>query len=170
MSGIRTRPSSSKYKSILTTRPQRFTRTQFILHHSRNGCISRLFTLPPIYACPERQPAITEYFQDNQLTVMCTTRGERRIISFLCQKECMERKFVISCRIMHNLIKLHHVARLRVVSYFTDRLQRMDKQTDGLTQRIKCIPVGRAILFRLSTHALQALVRVNNELTTMKLY
>ena len=28
----------------------------------------------------------------NQLTVMCTTRGERRLIRFRCQKECMEVK------------------------------------------------------------------------------
>ena len=42
---------------------------------------------------------------------MCTTRGERRIISFRCQKECMESKLVISGRMMHNLIKLHHVVK-----------------------------------------------------------
>ena len=27
---------------------------------------------------------------DNQLTVMCTTRGERRLIRIRCQKECVE--------------------------------------------------------------------------------
>ena len=29
----------------------------------------------------------------NQLTVMCTTRGERRLISIRCQKECVESKY-----------------------------------------------------------------------------
>ena len=77
----------------------------------------------------------------------------------------MERKLVIFCRMMHNLLKLHHM----VISNFTDSLQQTDKRTDGLTQRLKCAPVGRAILFRLSTHALQALMRVNNELTVTKL-
>ena len=28
----------------------------------------------------------------NQLTVMCTTHGERRLISIWCQKECLESK------------------------------------------------------------------------------
>ena len=28
----------------------------------------------------------------NQLTVMCTTHGERRLISIRCQKECLESK------------------------------------------------------------------------------
>ena len=45
----------------------------------------------------------------NQLTVMCTTRGERRLISIECQKECVESKLVISCRMMHNWIKIYHV-------------------------------------------------------------
>ena len=49
----------------------------------------------------------------NQLTVMCTTRGERRLIGFRCHKACMKSKLIISCRMMHNLIK-------RVMRYFTD--------------------------------------------------
>ena len=49
----------------------------------------------------------------NQLTVMCTTRGERRLIGFWCQKACMKSKFIISYRMMHNLIK-------RFRSCFTD--------------------------------------------------
>ena len=79
----------------------------------------------------------------------------------------MERKLVISCRMMHNLIKLHHV----VKSYEQcHSLTTVDGQTDsGLTQRLKCAPAGRAILLRLSTHALHALIIMNNELTMMKL-
>ena len=49
----------------------------------------------------------------NQLTVMCTTLGERRLIGFRCHKACMKSKLIISCRMMHNLIK-------RFKSYFTD--------------------------------------------------
>ena len=49
----------------------------------------------------------------NQLTVICTTHGERRFIGFRCHKTCMKSKLIISCRMMHNLIK-------RVMSYFTD--------------------------------------------------
>ena len=30
---------------------------------------------------------------NNQLTVMCTTHGVRRLISIRCQKECLESKF-----------------------------------------------------------------------------
>ena len=74
----------------------------------------------------------------------------------------MERKFVNSCRMMHNLIKLHHVVKIH------EQLQRTYKRTDVLTQRLECTPVGRSILFRLSTHALQAPMRVNNELTMTK--
>ena len=75
----------------------------------------------------------------NQLTVMCTTRGERRSIGFRCHKACMKSKLIISCRIMHNLIK-------RVMSYFTDWLRgRTDGWTDSYT--IMCTPAVRAILF-----------------------
>ena len=61
----------------------------------------------------------------NQLTVMCTTRGERRSIGFWCHKACMKSKLIISCRIMHNLIK-------RVMSYFTDWLRGKNRWMDGL--------------------------------------
>ena len=37
-----------------------------------------------------------------QLTVMCTTRGERRLIGFRCQRACMKSKLIISCKMMHN--------------------------------------------------------------------
>ena len=50
--------------------------------------------------------------ESNQLTIMCKTRGERRLISIRYQKECMESKLVnlvISCRMMHNLVKIYHV-------------------------------------------------------------
>ena len=50
-------------------------------------------------------------FITNQLTVIFATRGERRINSFRCQKECMKRKLVIYFRKMLNLIKLHHVVK-----------------------------------------------------------
>ena len=53
----------------------------------------------------------------NQLTVMCTTRGEHRLISFRCQEECMECKLVISCRMLHNLIKIHHMVKSYEHSY-----------------------------------------------------
>ena len=45
----------------------------------------------------------------NQMIVMCTTRGEIRLISIRCQKEGVESNLVISCRMMHNLIKIYHV-------------------------------------------------------------
>ena len=54
----------------------------------------------------------------NQLTVMCTTRGEGRLISIQCQKECMESKLDISCRMMHNWINIYHVVS-RVISIIT---------------------------------------------------
>ena len=45
----------------------------------------------------------------DQLTIMCTTRGEHRLISIRSQKECMERKLPISCRMIHNCTKIFHV-------------------------------------------------------------
>ena len=33
--------------------------------------------------------------QNNQLTIICTTRGERRFISIQCQKDCVDCKWVI---------------------------------------------------------------------------
>ena len=61
----------------------------------------------------------------------------------------MKSKLIISCKMMHNLIK-------RVMSYFTGR-------TDGWTDsyNIMYTPAVRAILFKLLTHALQAPMRVN---------
>ena len=84
-----------------------------------------------------------------QLNVMCTTRGERRLIGFRCHKPCIKSKLIIFCRLMHDLIK-------RVMSYFTDCLT-------GTTNayNIMCTPAVRAILFKLLTHALQAPMRVN---------
>ena len=65
----------------------------------------------------------------------------------------MKSKLIISCRMMHNLIK-------RVMSYFTDWLS---GRTDGWTDsyNIMCTPAVRAILFKLLTHALQAPKREN---------
>ena len=57
----------------------------------------------------------------NQLTVMCTTRGERRLISIQCQNEFyVESKLVISSRMMHHLIKIYNVVGSRVMSIFTN--------------------------------------------------
>ena len=91
----------------------------------------------------------------NQLTVMCTTRGERRLTGFRCQNAWMKSKLIFSCRMMHNLIKW-------VMSYFTYWL-RGEGRTDGWTDsyNIMCTPAVRAILFKLLTHALQAPMRVN---------
>ena len=36
------------------------------------------------------------FILNDQLTIMCTTRGERRLISIRCQKECVESEMVIS--------------------------------------------------------------------------
>ena len=71
----------------------------------------------------------------NQLTVMCTTPGERRLIGFRCQKECMECKLAISCRMMHTLIKIHHT----VKSYEQFHWLTMgDEQMDGRTHTALC--------------------------------
>ena len=68
----------------------------------------------------------------NQLTIMYTTRGERRLIRSWCHIECVENKKVISCRMMHNWIKLYHVVQdLLVVTFsFTD-LGRTDRWMDS---------------------------------------
>ena len=52
-------------------------------------------------------PDYYRLLHENQLTVMCTTRGERRFISIRCQKECVESKLVISCRMMHHWSKAY---------------------------------------------------------------
>ena len=44
----------------------------------------------------------------NQLTVMCTTRGEHSLISIRCQKKCVESKFAIPCRMIPNLVIIDH--------------------------------------------------------------
>ena len=48
----------------------------------------------------------------DELTVMCTTRGERRLISIRCKKECVENKLAISYRMLHNLITTYHVVQV----------------------------------------------------------
>ena len=65
----------------------------------------------------------------------------------------MKSKLIISCRMMHNLIKI-------VMSYFTDWLR---GRTDGWTDSYNnmCTPAVRAILFTFLTHALQAPIKVN---------
>ena len=40
---------------------------------------------------------------------MCTTYGELRLISIWYQKECLESKLVISCRMMHNWVKIYYI-------------------------------------------------------------
>ena len=40
--------------------------------------------------------------QRYQMTVMRTTRAERRLIGFRCQKASMKSKLIISCKMMHN--------------------------------------------------------------------
>ena len=65
----------------------------------------------------------------------------------------MKSKLIISCRMMHNLIK-------RVMRYFTDRPRgRTDEWTDSYS--IMCTPAVHVILFKLLNHVLQASMRVN---------
>ena len=54
-------------------------------------------------------PLLFQSWGHNQLTGISTTRGERRLISIRCLKDCVEGKSVISCRMMHNLVKIYHV-------------------------------------------------------------
>ena len=56
--------------------------------------------------------------QLNQLAVMCATDGERRLISIRCQKECVESKLAIYCRMMHNLIRMI-LCYSKIMSFFT---------------------------------------------------
>ena len=87
-----------------------------------------LYGLASYRACKEIHVFYLYFFEDftkESTGLMCTTRGERRLICFRCQKACMKGKMIISCRMMHNLIK-------RVMSYFTD------EQIDGRTHTILC--------------------------------
>ena len=65
----------------------------------------------------------------NQLTVMCTNRGEGRLISIRCLKECVESKVVISCGMMHNLIKIYHVV-LELLEFSLINHERTDSHSD----------------------------------------
>ena len=60
----------------------------------------------------------------------------------------MENKLVISCRMMHNLIKIYHVVQELLAFSLIDQ-GGTDEWMDGLTQRLLYTPAGRAILFRL---------------------
>ena len=64
----------------------------------------------------------------------------------------MKSKLIISCRMMHNLIK-------RVMRSLTEQGGRTDGWSDSYS--IMCRPAVRAELFKLLNHALQARMRVN---------
>ena len=63
----------------------------------------------------------------NQLAEMCTTCDEPKLFSFQCQEESVESKLVISCRMMHNWIKIDHAVQELWAFYFWP-------QTDGLSE------------------------------------
>ena len=56
---------------------------------------------------------------------MCTTRGERRLISIRCQKECVESKLVMFCRMVHDLVKIYQVVQ--------DDFDKLTMDPDGRT-------------------------------------
>ena len=64
----------------------------------------------------------------NNLTIMCTTRGERRLISIQCQKDCVENKLFIFCTIQTI------PCCSRFMGIFTYWSRTMDRWTDERTR------------------------------------
>ena len=54
--------------------------------------------------CLDRHKSSLSENSSKSTDIMCTTYGECRLISIRRQKECVDSKLVISCRMMHNFL------------------------------------------------------------------
>ena len=94
---------------------------RFITHAMREvwyTILSEYFLIQAFRTIFDKEISIHCIGNISKLDVMCTTRGERRLMNIGYQKEYVESRLVITCRMMHNWIEIYHcVQAMRIFTY-----------------------------------------------------